>query len=105
MIQGAEIAATLIYLIPAGVNFFFSGKPMISFTYAIIDIRCLYDDQGLLNPCNMVIKNAQFTLSGIAIVVLWRRDHIDSLACVCYAEAKKYNGRFHVHTCPLWRFS
>jgi hypothetical protein len=75
MIQGAEIAATLIYFIPAGVNFFLCGKLMISFISAIIDIRGFYDDQGLLNPCNMVIKNTQFTFPGIVTDAVWRRDH------------------------------
>jgi hypothetical protein len=48
MIQGAEIAGTLIYFIPAGVNFFFSGKPRISFIYIINDITCFFEDTGTL---------------------------------------------------------
>jgi hypothetical protein len=37
MILGAKLAGTLIYFIPAGVNFFLSAKPMISFYYINYD--------------------------------------------------------------------
>jgi hypothetical protein len=70
MIQGAEIAATLIYFIPAGVNFFLCGKPVISFYYAIIDIICFCDDQGPLNPSKYGYQKCQFTLPGIATAAI-----------------------------------